>query len=192
MISSQVKTNILNNDDVEAANSRDVIRPPAIELETTVMEKGSVIGADLAILGENIKIVSKETLQIDGEIHGDVSGKKVNIGRDGYVVGTVSGETVNIDGAVCGTVRAVDVLLNVDAKVDGDLIHNSLIIVEGAEFEGRVRRPGDMNDLIPNLDVKAVAKAPAGGPPIPTAPSASPVRTTVTPPPVPAEPLVRH
>ncbi len=188
MISSQVKTNILNDDDVKPANSLDV-RPPAIERETTGMEKGSVIGADLAILGENIKIVSKETLQIDGEIHGDVSGKKVNIGRDGFVVGTVSGETVNIDGAVRGTVRAMDVLLNEDAKVDGDLIHNSLVIVEGAEFEGRVRRSADMNDLIPNLDVKSVAKAPAGGAPLPTAPAVSIPGKAATPPPV---PLHRH
>ncbi|MCF6200476.1 MAG: polymer-forming cytoskeletal protein [Hyphomicrobiaceae bacterium] len=185
MISSQVKTNIFNNDDVSPAEQLDV-RQPLIELEASGAGQGSVIGADLAILGENIKIVSQETLQIDGEIHGDVSGKKVNIGPAGFVVGTVSGETVNIDGAVHGTVRAMDVLLNMDAKVDGDLIHNSLVIVEGAEFEGRVHRPGDMNELIPNLEMCSVPKAPAHVARKPAAsPASSPTRKAVTPPPVP-------
>ena len=135
----------------------DRIHPTNIEtlptFEPPTLVNGSVIGSDLTILGENINIVSKEALQIDGEIHGDVSGKKVKIGNRGLVVGTISAETVEIDGGVQGTVRAQEVRLNAEAKVSGDLIHQILIVSEGAEFEGSVRRPRNAAELKPNLEI---------------------------------------
>ena len=133
------------------------IRPVKVEplqnYEAPTITNGSVIGTDLTILGENLKIVSRETLQIDGEIHGDVSGKRINISTSGMVVGTISAETVEIDGGVSGTVRAQEVRLNADAKVSGELLHASLIIKEGAEFEGRVHRAKDPATLIPDLEI---------------------------------------
>ncbi len=113
---------------------------------------GSVIGSDLTILGENINIVSSDSLQIDGEVHGDVSGKNVNIGAGGMVIGTICAESVEIDGGVRGTVRAKEVRLNKDAKVSGDLVHLTLIVSQGAEFEGSVHRPDDVAELKPNLE----------------------------------------
>src|SRR5262245_43379795 len=40
----------------------------------------SVIGNDLKIIGQGLKIISQGTLQVDGEIEGDVGGSEVIIG----------------------------------------------------------------------------------------------------------------
>ncbi len=181
MINSQATATNDQEDKLSPKISLESILQSKIDSEVDLAKKtappakGSVIGSDLAILGQNIKIVSKETLQIDGEIHGDVSGKNVNIGRDGLVIGAVCATVVKIDGGVQGTVRAKEVLLNADAKVSGDLVQQSLIIKEGAEFDGRVRRPKDAAELEPNLDISSsplssetVKPAPLAAPALPT------------------------
>jgi cytoskeletal protein CcmA (bactofilin family) len=115
----------------------------------------SVIGTDLAIIGEKITIISQNRLQIDGDIRGDVNGKQVIIGEDGSVVGTVSAETIEVRGGVRGAIKARTVTLHPTAQVEGDILHQTLAISEGAQFDGRVRRPKDMTELDPQLDPAA-------------------------------------
>jgi len=115
----------------------------------------SVIGSDLTILGEKITIISQNRLQIDGEIQGDVTGKQVTIGTGGSVTGTVSAERIEVHGGVRGAIRARTVTLHPSSLVDGEIIHELLSISEGAQFDGRVRRAKDANELAPNLDPKS-------------------------------------
>ncbi len=139
--------------------------PAPSPFEPARVMTGSVIGTDLAILGERITIISQKSLQIDGDIRGDVAGKAVSIGPEGSVTGTISAETVEIDGGVRGAVRARRVTLNPSAQVDGEIVHETLVISEGAQFEGRVRKPANAEELIPNLDVNAVQQAATTPPP---------------------------
>jgi len=115
----------------------------------------SVIGSDLTILGGKLTIISQNRLQIDGEIQGDVTGKQVTIGTGGSVTGTVSAERIEIHGGVHGAVRARTVALHPSSLVDGEIVHEMLSISEGAQFDGRVRRAKDVNELTPNLDPKS-------------------------------------
>jgi len=119
------------------------------ELET------SVIGTDLTILGEKITIISQNRLQIDGDIHGDVTGKQVTIGAQGSVTGTISAERIEVLGGVRGAIRARLVTLHPTSQVDGEIVHETLSISEGAHFDGRVRRSRDANELTPKLDPQA-------------------------------------
>ena len=50
--------------------------------------------------------------------------------------------------------------LHESAKVDGDIMHQSLSISEGAEFDGRVQRAKDPSELMPVLDAEAFASQP--------------------------------
>src|SRR5262249_32328673 len=59
-------------------------RPSAAEVGAK-----SVIGNDLKIIGQGLKIISQGTLQVDGDIEGDVGGSEVIIGEKGKVTGTV-------------------------------------------------------------------------------------------------------
>lgn len=117
----------------------------------------SVIGTDLAILGQKITIVSQNKLQIDGDVRGDVHGKEVVIGEDGSVIGTVCAEAIEVRGGVRGAIKARSVMLHPTAEVEGDIFHQSLAISEGAQFDGRVRRAKDLAEVTPNLNVESYA-----------------------------------
>ena len=71
----------------------------------------SVIGNDLKIIGQGLKIISQGTLQVDGEIEGDVGGSEVIIGEQGKVTGTVAAERVIVRGKISGVIRGVTVTL---------------------------------------------------------------------------------
>jgi len=111
----------------------------------------SVIGSDLTIVGSGLRIIAKQPLQVDGEIQGDVMGSRVTIGPSGKVTGLVNAEQVHINGAVSGTIKGVNVLLSSTAVVDGDIFHQSITLEQGAQFEGRSRRPSDQSELMPDL-----------------------------------------
>jgi cytoskeletal protein CcmA (bactofilin family) len=107
----------------------------------------SVISNDLKIIGQGLKIISQGTLQVDGEVEGDVAGAEVIIGEQGKVTGTVSAERVIVRGRVSGVIRGMTVALQSSARVEGDIHHMSLAIEQGAEFDGRCRRPQDASEL---------------------------------------------
>ncbi len=118
----------------------------------------SVIGNDLKIIGQGLKIISQGTLQVDGEVEGDVGGSEVIIGEKGKVTGTVAAERVIVRGQICGVIRGVTVTLQASSRVEGDIHHMSLAIEQGAEFDGRCRRPADAAELNLNLETGGFAQ----------------------------------
>jgi cytoskeletal protein CcmA (bactofilin family) len=120
----------------------------------------SVISNDLKIIGQGLKIISQGTLQVDGEVEGDVRGTEVIIGEKGRVTGTVAAERVIVRGTICGVIRGMTVTLEASSRVEGDIHHMSLAIEQGAEFEGRCKRPADASELNLELDGSAVAAMP--------------------------------
>jgi cytoskeletal protein CcmA (bactofilin family) len=121
-------------------------RPPAPEGGPR-----SVIGNDLKIIGQGLKIISQGTLQVDGEIEGDVGGAEVIIGERGRVSGTVAAERVIVRGTISGVIRGATVTLQSSSHVEGDIHHVSLAIEQGAEFDGRCRRAADASQLTADL-----------------------------------------
>lgn len=119
----------------------------------------SVIGSDLAIVGQKIHVVSQGRVQIDGQIEGDVAGREVIIGQSGGINGTVTANSVEVRGSVHGAINAAAVALQSSSQVEGDINHQTLVIAEGAQFDGRVRRPQDAGSLEPNLDVSSISAA---------------------------------
>ncbi|HEU0062777.1 MAG TPA: polymer-forming cytoskeletal protein [Hyphomicrobiaceae bacterium] len=127
-------------------------RPPMTDTSTK-----SVISNDLKIIGQGLKIISQGTLQVDGEVEGDVRGTEVIIGEKGRVTGTVAAERVIVRGTISGVIRGMTVTLQASSRVEGDIHHMSLAIEQGAEFDGRCRRPADASEL--NLDLDGPAAA---------------------------------
>ena len=117
----------------------------------------SIIGRDLTIIGQGLRIISKGKVRVEGEIQGDVLGTEVIIGDVGKVTGVVSAETITVFGSIMGTIRGVRVLLEAGAKVEGDVHHQTLSVDEGAQLEGRVRRASDASELRPDLSDGSVA-----------------------------------
>jgi len=117
----------------------------------------SVIGNGLTILGEKIKIVSQNKLNIDARFIGDVYGKQVVISRSGSVTGEVCAEEVDVCGEVHGPIRALTVALHGSANVAGDIVSQTLSISQGAIFDGRAQRSNTPSELVPVLDVEIIA-----------------------------------
>jgi cytoskeletal protein CcmA (bactofilin family) len=88
---------------------------------------------------------------VDGEVEGDVRGTEVIIGEKGRVTGTVAAERVIVRGMISGVIRGLTVTLQASSRVEGDIHHMSLAIEQGAEFDGRCKRPADASEL--NLDL---------------------------------------
>jgi cytoskeletal protein CcmA (bactofilin family) len=114
----------------------------------------SVIGNDLKITGQGLKIIGRGVLQVDGEIEGDVQGAEVIVGERGKVTGMIAGQNVIVRGKVSGVVCGRTVALQAASHVEGDVHHMSLAIEQGAMFEGRSRRAADETALNSVVDGK--------------------------------------
>ena len=97
----------------------------------------SIICADVEIEGA---IKSAGTLQIDGQVNGDVNAKDLTVGVSGEVRGEVAAETLKVKGRIIGSICALDVILEAKGYIEGDIIHTSLAIEPTAHFEGVARR----------------------------------------------------
>jgi cytoskeletal protein CcmA (bactofilin family) len=100
----------------------------------------SVIGADLTITGN---MESAGEVQIDGELQGDVQAARVMVGEQARVTGSVVADEVIVRGGVAGSIRGNTVMLQSASHVEGDIFHRSLVIEQGAFFEGKSRRSED-------------------------------------------------
>ena len=146
-----VNPNAGTNPNHTASHNPNLNAPPRRPASAEAGPK-SVIGNDLKIIGQGLKIISQGTLQVDGEVEGDVGGSEVIIGEKGRVTGTVAAERVIVRGQISGVIRGVTVTLQASSKVEGDIHHMSLAIEQGAEFDGRCRRPADAGELNLNLE----------------------------------------
>src|SRR5262249_30766964 len=112
----------------------------------------SVIGNDLKIIGQGLKIIGRGTLQVDGDIEGDVQAAEVLVGEKGRVTGMVAGQQVVVRGTGLGVGCAQSVALQASCPVECDVHHMSLSIEQGAAFRGHSRPAKSEADLIAVLE----------------------------------------
>ncbi len=97
----------------------------------------SILSADFAITGD---LVSDGEVQIDGKVEGEVRCTVLTVGVTGCLNGQAFADYALIRGKVEGRIRAHNVTLTRTARVVGDIIHDSLMIEQGAFIEGRCER----------------------------------------------------
>ena len=100
----------------------------------------SIIGADLTVTGN---ITSKGTIQLEGEVQGDVFCANLIVGAQGRITGGITAEDVDVHGRVVGSIRAGHATLQSTAHVEGDIYHQSLKLEHGGFFEGKSLRSDD-------------------------------------------------
>lgn len=122
-----------------------------------------MIGNDLTILGQGLTIISRGSLQLDGEIDGNLHGTEIVIGEKGRVTGSITADTVTVHGQVSGVIRGAKVSLVAPCRVEGEIVQETLVIDPGAYFEGKVRRPKDAAEVKPVLDPSQLGEAAGGG-----------------------------
>ena len=94
----------------------------------------SVLAQDLRITGE---ISSTGTIEVLGEIEGNLTARGLIVGLEGRVAGTVSAETVEVKGRLDGRVATHDMALRATAEVAADVSYTTLVIENGALIEGK-------------------------------------------------------
>ena len=107
----------------------------------------STIGEDLTITGN---VTSNGELHLNGQIQGDVHCLALVLGEKAQLDGSVVAEDVMVRGRLIGSVRALRVMLQSTAHVEGDLFHKSLSLEQGTHFEGE-SRPSDDPLSIPEV-----------------------------------------
>lgn len=117
----------------------------------------SVIGPDLAIVGQKITLICKSALVISGEIAGDVHGDDITVSGTGKVTGTLVARSLSIHGEIHGQLRGETVALYSTARINGDITQKNLMIAEGAQFDGRVRKAKDESEWQPAADAATLA-----------------------------------
>lgn len=95
----------------------------------------SIIGADAVLEGS---LTLDGSLRVDGTFNGVlICGGAVSIGKHGRVTGDIEADEVILGGRVAGTVIARRrVVLEGSSTLEGDLATGSLLVSEGAVFNG--------------------------------------------------------
>ena len=90
------------------------------------------------------KLVFEGTGRIEGQVEGEISAQEtLTIGEGALVKATISGATIIIEGRVTGDVTAHHrVELRASSRVQGNITAPSLIVHEGAFFEGQCSMTG--------------------------------------------------
>lgn len=98
----------------------------------------SVLGADLRITGE---ISSTGSVEVLGEIDGNLTANGLIIGQEGRLKGSVRAATVEVKGKLDGKVACDSFTLRSTAEVKADVTTGGIVIESGAVMEGRFLKP---------------------------------------------------
>lgn len=102
---------------------------------------GTVIGTDIALTGS---LTGRGDVCIEGKLDGEMRIDGALFVAEGAVVNAaVSATSIKIAGCVTGNVHARKVEITSTGKVYGDLDVQSLLIGEGAVYEGRSKMAAD-------------------------------------------------
>ena len=107
---------------------------PTVQNRGTGGNTKSVLAQDLRITGE---ISSTGTIEVLGEIEGNLTARGLVVGLEGRMTGTVSAETVEVKGRLDGRVATHAFALRATAEVAADVSYTSLVIESGALIEGK-------------------------------------------------------
>jgi cytoskeletal protein CcmA (bactofilin family) len=98
----------------------------------------SVLGPDLKITGE---ITSAGSVEVLGEIEGNITANGLIIGQEGRVKGSINAHTVEVKGKFDGKVTCESFTLRASSEVKADVTTTAIVIESGARIEGRFLKP---------------------------------------------------
>jgi len=137
----------------ETASPQPAPPPAAPPKRARTSETPSVISAELIVKGT---LISAGDVQVEGKIDGDIRAAGLVIGEKAIIVGDIYAEEAVVRGRVEGSIRARRVQLCATCHVEGNVLHESLSVENGAFFEGNCRHTDN-----------PLADAPEATPPMP-------------------------
>ena len=102
--------------------------------------KATTISAELTIRGN---VHSTGPLTIDGAVKGDVQCTALFIKEGAQISGNVSAERVVVSGKVVGSIEAQKLCLTPTSRVEGEVLHGHLEIMQGTDVSAQFQRMGE-------------------------------------------------
>lgn len=116
----------------------------------------SVLAPDLVITGV---IASEGTIELHGNVDGELAAATLVIGNEGQMKGKVQAGQVDVRGEMDGSVSCGSLTLRAAARLHADCQSSRLVIESGAEVEGRFSRPAAPPPAAPAAPAPAAAPA---------------------------------
>lgn len=117
--------------------------------ETDKLE--SFLGMNSSFKGE---LNVRGTLRVDGTVEGQLDADCVILSETGEVKGEIKAERIIIGGKMDGKVRAQELVeIKSKGKVFGDIFTQKLVVIEGAEVNGKVEMKREERKVI-ELELK--------------------------------------
>lgn len=124
-------------------------------------------GGSKLIVGRNVKlkgveISDCEMVVVEGQVEASVVAKGMQIAKPGTLKGTAVIDVAEIDGDFTGELTAhTKLVVNGTGRVSGTIRYGSLIVAEGGEVTGDVKRLDDAPTLRQPADARPAATTPA-------------------------------
>lgn len=96
----------------------------------------SIIASDLKIIGN---LMCSGSVEVEGEIEGNVTCGNVTIRRTGSIKGDVTADLVQIDGEVNGLVKGRNITLSETGRITGMIMYEALSVKDGAYIDGQCK-----------------------------------------------------
>jgi len=111
------------------------------------------------------KLIFEGTVRIDGKFHGEIHSEgKLMVGENGDIEGEIWVESAVISGKVKGNINVTGKLeLHSQARVEGTIITPSLVVQEGAVFDGQCLMTKTAKQAKPIID-SPLPDVPGAGP----------------------------
>jgi cytoskeletal protein CcmA (bactofilin family) len=115
-------------------NTAEAEAPPRSPSRSAAPGGRTVLAADIRLSGD---LGSSGTVEILGEVSGDVTAQTLIVGAEGQIKGSVKAEVVEVRGHLQGKVSCVTFTLRSSAIVAAEVNYDTLIIESGAQIDGK-------------------------------------------------------
>lgn len=99
-------------------------------------ELPSIIASDLKIIGN---LICSGSIEIEGEIEGNVTCGHVTIRRTGAIKGDVTADAIQVDGEINGLVKGRNITLSETGRITGMIMYEALSVKDGAYIDGQCK-----------------------------------------------------
>ena len=96
----------------------------------------SIIAADLKIVGN---LMCSGSVEVEGEIEGNVTCGHVTIRRTGAIKGDVTADIIQVDGEINGLVKGRNITLSETGRITGMIMYEALSVKDGAYIDGQCK-----------------------------------------------------
>lgn len=116
----------------------------------------SIVSKGLYIKGE---LHCNGSLDIEGNIEGNINGDVITIREEGEVNGNITSKTLNLKGKFDGKIKSERINIAATADIKGTLEYVSLCVEDGAKLEGELKKLSEVKlDILEKKNSKPEEK----------------------------------